>query len=203
LLVNGSTEKALECIHRAREIDPISATLDRQQGKMSYRARRYEEARLHLEGAVQRHPLDEHIQSDLGLVYLLCDRPHDAMGIFRRGAELRPQDASPKAFLAYAQGAIGNRKAALTLRNELCSLAKQRYVSPYLMAVGHIAVRDNDLAFRSLNDAISQKASLMIYLNSDPLLDPLRKDRRFATLQNDMNFLTVKSTVSPARSIAV
>jgi DNA-binding winged helix-turn-helix (wHTH) protein/tetratricopeptide (TPR) repeat protein len=194
LLVNGRTEEALSCILHARKLDPLSVTLDRQQGKMAYRARRYDEACLHLEGAIDRHPLDGYIQSDLGLAYMLSGKMDDAMRALHRAAQLRPEDAAPVSFLAYMYRLMHKISIAKKFEDQLCVLSRTRYVSPYLMAIGHIAIGDDDHAFSSLGEAVSGRASYMMYLNSDPLLDPIRQDYRFEILQNKMNLPKAETT---------
>ncbi len=60
--------------------------------------------------------------------------------------------------------------------------AGERYVSSYHMATINLALGDMDHAFIWLGKAIDEGSRHAAYLKLDPMLAPLRLDRRFAQL---------------------
>ena len=71
---------------------------------------------------------------------------------------------------------------------QLTELSKERYVSPYDIALIHAALGQIDEAFAWLDKAYDQCVEWMIYTNVDPRLDPLRTDPRFSTLLQRLGF---------------
>jgi hypothetical protein len=65
---------------------------------------------------------------------------------------------------------------------ELEKLSETRYVSPYFLAPAHAALGDLELAFSRLEEAFAERSNGMTFLITDPNLDDLRPDPRFAAL---------------------
>jgi len=64
----------------------------------------------------------------------------------------------------------------------LTELSKERYVSPYDIALMHAALGEIDEAFRWLDKAHDGRVEWTIYTAVDPRLDALRPDPRFRDL---------------------
>src|SRR6266849_3880645 len=125
--------------------------------------------------------------------------------VFTQGAPIRPGNqsvsndarngpepaSSPSlawpslAALAHAYAVSGKRGQALRLLSRLkeLELSKQEYVSAYDLAVIYTGLGEKDQAFKSLERAYEQRDGWMaLWLKTDPRLDPLRADQRFASL---------------------
>jgi hypothetical protein len=74
------------------------------------------------------------------------------------------------------------RREAQQKIDELKSLSKQHYVSPYLIAIVCVTLAEHDQAFEWLEQAFVERDPYLIYLKVEPALDPLRSDVRFADL---------------------
>ena len=61
--------------------------------------------------------------------------------------------------------------------------------SPYWIAVVYAGLGDNDQAFHYFEKAFEDRYFLMIWINSDPRLDNLRADPRFADLVRRIGLL--------------
>jgi hypothetical protein len=81
---------------------------------------------------------------------------------------------------AYALGGR-ERKARETLV-ELADLAKQRYVSPYQVALLHCGLGELEQAFECLEKTFAEQDAWLTWMRVEPQLDPLRDDPRFADL---------------------
>ena len=60
--------------------------------------------------------------------------------------------------------------------------SKQRYVSPYFIAIIYAGLGEKDEAFKRLEEAYQERFDLLVYLKVEPKLDSLRSDPRFANL---------------------
>jgi hypothetical protein len=65
---------------------------------------------------------------------------------------------------------------------------KQRYVSPYNIALIHAALAQNDLAFHWLEKALQERFWMVAFLKVDPRWDSLRNDARFDQLLQRAGF---------------
>jgi tetratricopeptide (TPR) repeat protein len=81
-----------------------------------------------------------------------------------------------------AYGAAGRKDEAARIVEELQELSRQRYVTPYAIALIYASMNDRDEAFRWLQEACDEGVSDLIYLRVDPVLDGLRSDPKFAAL---------------------
>jgi tetratricopeptide (TPR) repeat protein len=84
------------------------------------------------------------------------------------------------AALGHAYAIAGKRNEAQKILDELNELiTKQRYVSPYSMALVYVGLGEKDEAFSWLERAYNERDESFIHLKVDPRLDPLRADARF------------------------
>lgn len=60
--------------------------------------------------------------------------------------------------------------------------ATQQYSSPYEIAIIYAGLGENDHAFKWLDQAYLECSGWLIYLQVEPMLDPLRRDPRFTDL---------------------
>jgi hypothetical protein len=91
--------------------------------------------------------------------------------------------------LAHAYARAGGRGAALKLIDELGRIerdAADEYVPSFGVIWAYAGLADNDHAFARLQKAYEEGSDRMIWLNVDPLLDPLRSDPRFDDLVRRM-----------------
>ena len=86
-----------------------------------------------------------------------------------------------KALLGRAYAKAGKISKAAAILEELQSLSRQRYVSPFDIAVVHAGLGDRDNAFECLENAYQQRVFRIIELTF-PMFDDLRSDRRWADL---------------------
>jgi len=82
--------------------------------------------------------------------------------------------------LGRAYALAGQRDKAQKALDELREMSKQRYVSPYLIAVVYAGLGDKDQAFAWLEKAYQDRSFFLIWLNVEPRFDSLRDDSRFA-----------------------
>jgi TolB-like protein len=177
----GRFDEAIREIHRARELAPVDRETNANLALVLYFARRYDEAiveaRRTLEmdrGFSQAHRTIARTFVEQRLYDQAIVEFHEA--IASGGIQLL------KAELGHAYAVSGQRKEALKILHELNDVAKQRYVSPYDMAILHTGLGDRDQAFAWLEKSFAERERWMLQLKVAPFLDPIRSDPRFADL---------------------
>jgi TolB-like protein/DNA-binding winged helix-turn-helix (wHTH) protein len=86
------------------------------------------------------------------------------------------------ALLGYAYARAGRTAEARKELQILISSSNVRYVAPSWIAIVSVGLGDKDQAFFWLDKSYQDRSEHMLYLKVEPLIDPLRKDRRFAAL---------------------
>jgi adenylate cyclase len=86
---------------------------------------------------------------------------------------------------AYARQ--GKRPQAEKCVEELRRLAASQYITPLAEALAAIGLKDFDLAFQRLDEAIDHKTNFVNLLAVEPFFHPLRSDHRFARILKRLN----------------
>jgi eukaryotic-like serine/threonine-protein kinase len=88
--------------------------------------------------------------------------------------------------LGYAYAAAGDSKRARAVLAELNQLAQSRRVTPFWLAMIYMALGDKNQAFKWLDRCYEERSPWLVWLKTDPALDPLRSDPRYADLLRRM-----------------
>jgi hypothetical protein len=77
---------------------------------------------------------------------------------------------------------VGRKTEGRRVLRALEARARDRYVSPYHLAVVHAGLGQRDAAFVCLEEALRQRTPVLLHSKVDPRLAPLRDDPRFHEL---------------------
>ena len=91
-------------------------------------------------------------------------------------------------FLAMAQAAAGNRVAAEKLVSNLESAAATRYTCAYEVASVHLRLGNTEKAMEWLRRGVAEQCDCLVWLKTEPWIDPLRVDPRYAELVKRVGF---------------
>jgi TolB-like protein/Flp pilus assembly protein TadD len=173
--------EALAEIKRAERLDPVSPRLKTWVGRVLFAGRRYEEAIEQYTASCELDPHHVCANVFLGESLTFQARYEEAITSLERA---RAVDASADnlGYLGYAYARAGEKDKAMTVRGELRELASRGYVSPYYVALIHVGLGETDEAFEWLEKALEEHASMLVELKSEPKLDNIRSDPRFARL---------------------
>jgi tetratricopeptide (TPR) repeat protein len=187
LAAMGRLEDAVESAQRARELDPLSPTINAAVGMALYRAGHYGDAVAHLEAVRSLEPDFTLVYAFLGEVHLIERRYQDAVRALEKGFNPRVRLSSDLGFLGYAYAKAGRQRDAERLLRELEDRGARGYVSSASVAVLLTGLGDTVEAFRRLEQAADERDPLLI-LNFviDPLLEGLRKEPRGQALLRRM-----------------
>ena len=186
LMALGRTEDALAEGRASVEIDPVSISIRRTLGWLYYYARRPAEALVHLRHAVTLQPTAEESHRVLGLALTQDGQYQAAADAFREALALSPDSAYTMAGLAQLSSVSGRLDEARRWLGELEERAAQGYVSPVAFATMHVALGNTDQAVEWIERAYQERRGWLVYLNVEPILDPLRGDARFRELVRRM-----------------
>jgi len=145
--------------------------------------------------AVETSPLDGALRAHLGWQYLLTRNDSLAAIAFARAVSL---DSSRGALDEHMAGRTTAPADSGRTYHSLVAAAKERYVSPYALAVAAVAAGKPDEATAALARAIAERTPWAIYARLDPRLDPLRGTRRFESLLAGLPQTTIPTRPRPS-----
>lgn len=178
----GRYEEAKVQIALASEFDPLSPVITTLRGSPALWSHRYPEAEQSYRAAVAAHPDFGLAHYSLGLSLLGQRRAAEAVDAFEQAQRgLGRLFVAPS--LAHAYAALGRKQEARALLAQMLEAESARYVSPYKIAVLHMALGEHDAAMNRLERAYQIHDDRLALLAVDPLLDSLRSDPRFERLR--------------------
>jgi TolB-like protein/Tfp pilus assembly protein PilF len=182
LMCQGKPAEAIATTEAALRLDPLSPVIRSALGMILYLARRFDRASELLVGAVETTP--EHFLPHfrLGLIRIQQQRFDDAIRSLKTATTLANRSTETQAALAIAYAASGERAQAARIVQQLERLRSKRYVLPYNIAKIYAAGKDRARTFEWLETAYEGGNPDLIELNSEPLFDAVRDDKRFTQL---------------------
>ncbi len=172
----GRLDEAIVLGKRAIEIDPLDSVTYSNLGIVLYRAGRPEEAVAAFRKALEITPDRERTHSLIGRVYLVQSRPQEALAEMLQ--EKRPAFRLFGLSLAYY--ALGRKQESDASLAELIREFPTGY--PYQIAEVYAFRGETDKAFEWLERAYTEPDPGLREMKSEPLLNSLRKDPRYAAL---------------------
>ena len=184
LALTGRPDAGIGHLQRAQTLDPLSRAIPTDLGSAYLFAGRYSAAIAQYQQLIDRAPEFPVAHVFLGLAYELTDDLDAALAAHQRAIELGGRNPLWLAEWARAHALAGDTNQAEALMDELDAIASQRYVSPFAVALVHVALNQPQRALSQLEDAIATRDPYAIYLPVHPHLDPLRSTPRFQALLN-------------------
>lgn len=177
----GRPREAKAAVDRAVLLDPLNARAFRAQGSVAYAARRYADAIPALRRALRLNPGMSFAHALAGNALLGLGRTQDAVKEF----EAEPEAQFRLTGLAIAENRLGDRAAAEKAFADLQSQVGDSAVYQQAEVLAQWGRADESL--QKLARAFQVGDSGLTYALTDDMLDPLRKDRRFAGVIKALN----------------
>jgi TolB-like protein/DNA-binding SARP family transcriptional activator/Flp pilus assembly protein TadD len=172
----GKQDESVNESRRAHELDPFDLVPSSNYGWQCYLARDYDCAiQLQLR-TIEIAPSWGRAYERLGLVYAQRRMLEQADSALRKAIDLSPERYDFLADVAYVQALRGDTVAA----REGLRLAKSQIFEPFNIARAYVGLGERDSAFAWLDRSNWRWPHRAVL--SDPALDPLRSDPRFARL---------------------
>ena len=176
----GRADEARAAIARAIALDPLNPRVFRASGSINYAARRYAEALPALEKALRMNPKMTNANALKGNCLMQLGRLPEARAAF----EAEPQPMFRLTGLAIVDHRLGNREEAQRSFDSL--KAESGDAALYQQAEVLAQLGRTEEAIAALERARAVGDSGLIYLSTDPMLDPIRRQPRFTKLLNDI-----------------
>jgi TolB-like protein/DNA-binding winged helix-turn-helix (wHTH) protein/Tfp pilus assembly protein PilF len=183
LMAMGRFQDGFEQINKARELDPLSISINFSLGWRLYMARQYDRAIEQLRNTLEMDPSYE-------LPHLVVGQAYEQKGAFslaipelRKAVDLSHGTPLMISALAHAYARAGNKEEAEKLLTDLVRQSKKQYVSPYYFAVVYVGLGENEKAMQWLEKAFADRSNGLVFMKVEPELDNLRSNPQFAALQ--------------------
>jgi TolB-like protein/Flp pilus assembly protein TadD len=182
LIVEGRNAEALTEARQALDLDPVAPLFHDVVAETYYFGRSYDAAIEEARQVVKLHPSDLSAQFWLGSAYREKKMYPQAIETFQHARQLSGDNPAMVMAYGHTQALAGNVQEARAALQKLQQLASARFVPNLYPAAIHVGLGENDQAFRLLDLAYQERIDRLVYLNVDPMADPIRSDPRFAQL---------------------
>lgn len=187
LIAQGRFDEGIAEIRRAEELDPVSPRSILMTAWSLYQTRNFTESVAKARRAVAMQENFPQGLLHLGNALTGAGQFTEAVAVLRRSAEMWGKSGLPRYMLCHARAAEGNIDAARKILDKLLQTAEEGYMKPYFIAMCYVAVGDHDNAFKWFDRAVDEGNEWMIWFGTDPKLDPIRNDPRYAELLRRTN----------------
>jgi TolB-like protein/DNA-binding winged helix-turn-helix (wHTH) protein/Tfp pilus assembly protein PilF len=190
LIAMDRTQDSFAQIQKARELDPLSLSINFSLGWRLYMARQYDAAIAQLKDTLEMDPSYELPHLVVGQAY---EQKQDfAMAIpeLQKAVELSHGTPLMVSALAHAYARSGKRVEAEKLLAQLKAKSMSEYVSPYYFGIVCVGLGRNEQAMDWLEKAFADRSNGLVFMIVEPELDSLRASSRFIALQQKLRFPT-------------
>jgi TolB-like protein/DNA-binding winged helix-turn-helix (wHTH) protein len=188
LIAMGRVQDSFAQIQKARELDPLSLSINFSLGWRLYMARQYDAAIAQSKDTLEMDPSYELPHLIVGQAYEQKGDYAQAIPELKKAVALSHGTPLMVSALAHAYARSGNRGEAERLLAELQAESKKHYVSPYYLALVCVSLGRNEQAVDWLEKAFADRSNGVVFLKVEPELDDLRLNPRFIALQKKLGF---------------
>jgi tetratricopeptide (TPR) repeat protein len=179
--------EAWEQINEAMRLDPLSLPNNAEVVRTLYYARNYDQAIEQGQKALQLDPNYVRTHFWLGRVYSQKGMHREAIAASEKILESMPDSTLGLTEMAYSLAVAGRRKEARQILRRLEGRSTSAFVPAYDFAVIHIALNEEEVAMRYMQQAYENRDWALQVLAVEPRLDPLRRDPRFQEILAKLN----------------
>jgi tetratricopeptide (TPR) repeat protein len=169
-------------MNRARDLDPLSISMNFSLGWRLYMARQYGLAVQQLRNTLEMDPNFALARMVLGQSYEQQGAYKEAIAELQKAVSISHDSPSMLGSLGHAYGVAGRKTEADEILDHLMRLSKNLYVSPFYVSIVYAGLHENDKAMDWLEKAYEDRSNAIIFLKVDPDFDGLRSDPRFQAL---------------------
>jgi TolB-like protein/DNA-binding winged helix-turn-helix (wHTH) protein/Tfp pilus assembly protein PilF len=181
LMWTGRHDEAVLEITRAQQLDPLLLAVSANVGFILAAAHRYDEAIAECRKTVDLDPNFPLGHYRLGQIYTLKGAYSEAIAELEKAVAVSRSNPRATAELGLAHALNGNRAEALRLVRDLITRSKQRYVSPFDIALIYAGLRD-PRTWDWLQRAERDRSPSLNFLVLSPAFASIRTDPRYSAL---------------------
>ena len=182
LLYRSRFAEGLSELRRAEELDPLSIVAKADVAQAYWITGQYDQAIAQSAKTIEMEPRFWLAHWFLGLSYAGEGEFQKAAKSLETAVSLGGSPAA-RGSLGYVYARMGRRADALRILRDLRKESTTRYISPAPFAEIYIGLGDMDHAYEEVERAFTERTSLMTVLNVAPMVEPLRRDPRYAAVK--------------------
>jgi serine/threonine protein kinase/TolB-like protein/Flp pilus assembly protein TadD len=177
----GRFDEAFKQTQQALQLDPLSLMIDVSSTTPYLYARQYDRVIKNCRRVIDLHPNFPPAHTHLGWAYEQTGQLSEAVAELQKACLL---DDNPEnlASLGHAYAKAGKIEEARGQIEKLQEISRQRYASPYGIALIHMGLGEKEQALSWLETAYEDRSYWLVHLKVDPRFDGLRSDPRFTDL---------------------
>lgn len=185
LVMQRRTSEALVQARQASELDPLSYVATTHLAVVHYFGRQNDEAirlvrdLLKVADTAPAHGL-------LGMAYEVQQNYNAAIAEYQAGLRLVPNHSYIRGMLGHAYAKSGRTKEARALLQFANAGFEQGGLSDLKTSYIYMGLGEQDRVFELLEKDYEQRDPELLYINADPVFDPVRKHPRFIALARKM-----------------
>lgn len=178
-VAKGRLDATVSSLARARSLNAISPPLNGLLCHCLYLARRFQDAAMMGARAARSDPHSPLIHNALALALLQLGEAERALFHVTKARELSDESTVYMGFWAYVSGMLGRQRDTEEVLSKLLSSSKDRYVPAYFVAIAHLGLGEHAACLKWLNKSCNERSHWVLFLNSDPIFDPIRNKKEF------------------------
>ena len=179
LIPQGRLQEALNRTKLARELDPLSFTLNNNLGVILYLAGDLERSEQCAKESLTVEPDFAPAYALYGMIHERRRQYVDAASDFRQGLVYSPGHSFMKGRLGHALALSGERAKAAELVAEMVDRRDPSNYSDVHIAYVYEGLGDSEAVFKHLERAFQRRDPDLPYISVDPIFEPLRENSRF------------------------
>jgi TolB-like protein/class 3 adenylate cyclase/Flp pilus assembly protein TadD/predicted Ser/Thr protein kinase len=182
LSIKGRNEEALAEMRRAHELDPLSSGVSTGVGRVLQLGRRYDEAAAQLRRTIAMDSTYADAHFILGMTLALQKKHREGIKELETALRLSGRRPVIYARLGVAYAEAGRSREAEAIFDDLVRMVQAGKLSSYYLAIVHIGRHEYEKAVDAFERAYEEHEGLLIYMNVEPMTDPVRNHNRFQAL---------------------
>ena len=188
-MVLGRISEGRERLEYSLGLNPLSIRAHRLLGLALTMEGRFEESDRRLRAARALLPGSHELAWMMAAVYLAQGRMEEGL---RYARECQTEPAVPRmlAMLGEALARSGQEREAREILKRVEDMAEREFVDPWSCCRQYMALGDGEKALHFLDRSFEERSTLALFAPIDPLLMPLRTDRRFREIVGRLHLPT-------------
>lgn len=178
----GHVTRALELIEMSKDLDPLSPIINVGAGIPLHVSRQYDAAIRCYRDVLETDPTLAPGHYYLAMSLEMRGDYDDAIHEIERAIAIAGPAPMLVGALAHVFALAGRKAGAEKLVEQLKAMAKQRYVSPYTLAMAYTGLGKKDDALVALEQSLEEHNAWMCFAPIDPRFDSLRDEPRFVEI---------------------
>src|SRR5579864_151270 len=186
-MLRGHLPVALQENSRALDLDPVSPLFNTVRAEIYYNSRQHDSAIDQANRAIEQYPTYWLAYIWLGSAYREKRLYAQALEQFSEARKLSSDHPVIIALHGHTLALAGDHAGARKALADLQTLAQSRYVSSLYFAAVYTGLGEKSAALDWLEKAYRERNDRLLYLNVDPMADPLRSEPRFRDLMKRLH----------------